>query len=644
VATPETAAGTGDETGGDVVDDRGVQHAWVDADDRPQRVAAETVARLHDVIGTPPADLEDRAPVVTRPGRDPGTGPIRVTCEDGSVHDVDGALPDDFPLGYHRMRTRDGRDRSLIVSPGRCWLPERPSWGWAVQLYAARSGASWGIGDLGDLRALREWTEGAGGGFLLVNPLHAVAPTVPQESSPYLPASRRFRNPLYLRVQDVPGFSWDDLDAAAVRRVATAPLVDRDEAWTLKRGALRAVYGRAAYERLGQDGADDTFVTWRRAHGAALEEFATWSALCEEHGPDWHAWPAPLRRPDSPEVARFRTAHEDEIRFHAWLQWQLDEQLRTATGDLTVVQDLPIGVSGGGADAWAWQEVMAQGVTVGAPPDALNSLGQDWGSPPLVPWRLRLADYEPFIASVRSTIAGAGGLRIDHVMGLFRLWWIPGGAGATDGAYVRYPSDDLLDIVALESHRARAVVVGEDLGTVEPGVPEALAERDILSYKVLWFEDDDPARWPVRALATVTTHDLPTVAGLWTGSDADDQLATTGMSAEDVHGGRRDLLERLVRDGLPDDATAADAVQAAYRQLVRSPSLLLSLSLEDAVLEERRPNVPGTVERDNWRIPLPVPVDELAGSPAAARLVALVTEALAGRESDDVADGTGERT
>ncbi len=293
-----------------------------------------------------------------------------------------------------------------------------------------------------------------------------------------------------------------------------------------------------------------------------------------------------------------------------------------------MIQDLPIGVSGGGADAWAWQDGVAAGVTVGAPPDLLNTTGQDWGSPPLVPWRLQAADYEPFIASVRGTIAGAGGLRIDHVMGLFRLWWIPDGRPATEGAYVRYPSEDLLDIVALESHRARAVVVGEDLGTVEPGVREALAERGMLSYKLLWFEDDDPADWPAAALAAVTTHDLPTVAGLWTGSDAADQLASTTMSERDVRQGRADLLARLRRgSGLSGSAPVSEAVGAAYRRLARAPSLLLSVALEDAVLEERRPNVPGTVARDNWRIPLRVLVDDLPTSDAAGALAALMTAA-----------------
>ncbi|MDZ5663514.1 4-alpha-glucanotransferase [Nocardioides sp. S-58] len=603
----------------------GVQHRWIDADDVPHRVSEDTVRRLRDVIGVPPDDLEQRAPLVTRPGRDLGLGAAVVTCEDGTRWELDGPLPDDMPLGYHRVRAGDGPERLLVVSPGRCWLPDERTWGWAVQLYGAGSAASWGIGDLGDLRTLREWTEREGGGFLLVNPLHAVAPTLPLEASPYLPATRRFRNPVYLRVAEVPGHSAADVDADAVRRTAQSHLVDRDATWELKRAALHR-----AHQRSGGAEGDPDFSTWRAERGPALEEFATWSALAEEHGPDWHTWPVGLRRPDGEDVADFRRTHEEQVGFHAWLQWQLDVQLRAATGDLTVIQDLPIGVSGGGADAWAWQEGLAQGITVGAPPDALNTLGQDWGSPPMLPWRLRLADYAPFIQSVRSTISGAGGLRIDHVMGLFRLWWIPEGAGATEGAYVRYPSDDLLDIVALESHRARAVVVGEDLGTVEPHVPEALSSRGVLSYKVLWFEEDDPEKWPVEALATVTTHDLPTVAGLWTGTDAEDQMAATGMPEEDVRSGREDLLERLSRSGLSSQATPAEAVDAAYRELSRAPSLLLSLSLEDAVLEERRPNVPGTVERANWRLRLPVAVDELGDVPSVQRLVRVVTEAMSG--------------
>ena len=604
------------------IDPWGIQQEWLDANDHPQRSPDETVERLRELIGTPPDDLEERAPVVTRPGRRTGLSGT-VACEDGSERFLDDLVPEDFPLGYHVLRTGDGAERALIVSPGRCWVPEGQRWGWTVQLYAARSSASWGIGDLGDLKTLREWTERLGGGFLLVNPLHAVAPTLPQEASPYLPATRRFRNPTYLRLDDA---ETTDEDRREGRALNGQELIDRDEVWRLKRRVLRERYAAGA-------AADAAFLQWREGRGRQLEEFATWCAIADEHGPDFAAWPADLQQPASDEVAELAAAHADDVGFHAWLQWLLDVQLREATGDMTVIQDLPIGVSGGGADAWAWQETLALGATVGAPPDMLNTTGQDWGSPPLVPWRLRAAGYAPFIESVRSTIAGAGGLRIDHVMGLFRLWWVPAGEQAKAGAYVRYPSDDLLDIVALESHRARAVVVGEDLGTVEAAVGEALAERGILSYKVLWFEDDEPGEWPTGALGAVTTHDLPTVAGLWTGSDAEDQLAATGMPEEDVRSGRDELLERLRSGGLSEDASVEEAVHAAYERLAQAPSLLLSLALEDAVLEERRPNVPGTVDRENWRIPLRVPLDELVRSEDAAGLAGLVDEAVRARGS-----------
>jgi 4-alpha-glucanotransferase len=577
----------------------GIQQDWLDADDQPQHTSDEIVALVRELVGTPPDDLDRTAPIVTRPGRRLGLGPATVTCEDGSTRAVGDTLPADFPLGYHRIVDSSGTDRSLVVSPGRCCTPTEQQWGFTVQLYAARSRRSWGIGDLADLRLLREWTERLGGGFVLVNPLHAVAPTVPQEASPYLPATRRFRNPVYLAVEDVPGVEQGDLDAVAdeLALLRSAELVDRDGAWSLKRRVLEAVFARGAAD-------DPEFTAWRGVAGRP-----------HEHGPDRTTWPAEAGRPGA-------SADPDRVAFHAWLQWLLDEQLRAATGSLTVIQDLPIGVSGGGADAWAWQDVLATGASVGAPPDKLNTIGQDWGSPPFVPWRLRAADLEPFIESVRATIAGAGGLRIDHVMGLFRLWWVPQGHPPTDGAYVRYPADDLLDVVALESHRAGAVVVGEDLGTVEPGVREALAERGILSYRVLWFEDDDPADWPEAALAAVTTHDLPTVAGLWTGTDAADQLASTSMSEDDVTSGREELLARLVRGGLPPDATAAEAVRAAYEQLGRAPSRLLSVALEDVLGEERRPNVPGTTERENWRIPLPIRLEDLTADDRVADLIA----------------------
>jgi 4-alpha-glucanotransferase len=602
----------------------GIDASWLDASDKEHTVAPATIDRLRDVIGTPPEDLLDRAPIVARPGDPLEVDEADVECEDGTSRHVDGELPEDFPLGYHRLRTPDGRERRLIVSPGRCWLPEGwRGWGWAVQLYATRGRDSWGIGDLGDLRTVREFAQAQGAGFVLVNPLHAVAPTEGQEDSPYLPATRRFRNPVYLRVPDVPGADAVDLEADAGRALNEGDLIDRDAVWALKRRVLQRIFDAG----FGSADAEKPFRDWWWHEGQPLMDWATWCALADEHGPDWHTWPDELRDPGGPGVAAFAAAHEREVAFHAWLQWLLDVQLRAATEGITVIQDLPIGVAGGGADAWAWQDVLAQGVSVGAPPDAFNSLGQDWGSPPLVPWRLQAADYEPFIQSIRATMAGAGGLRVDHVMGLFRLWWVPSDGSAADGAYVRYPYEDLLDIVALESHRAGAIVVGEDLGTVEDGVREAMAEHGILSYKLLWFEDDDPAKWATEAMAAVSTHDLPTIAGLWTGSDLTEQREHQLGTDEELERGRTSLLEHL--GAVPSDATPAEAVEAAYRRLATAPSTLLSATLDDALAEERRPNMPGATDRPNWCLPLPVPTEELAAHPGVQAVARVLADGLA---------------
>ncbi|MGY1749424.1 4-alpha-glucanotransferase [Modestobacter sp. SYSU DS0511] len=602
----------------------GIDASWLDALDEEHTVSEETIELLRQVIGHPPTDLLDRAPIVARPGDPLEVEGAEVTCEDGAVRRVDGSLPEDFPLGYHRLRTADGRERRLIVSPGRCWLPEGwRGWGWAVQLYATRGRDSWGIGDLGDLRTVREFAQAQGAGFVLVNPLHAVAPTEGQEDSPYLPATRRFRNPVYLRIADVPGIEAVDAEADAGRALNDGELIDRDAIWAVKRRVLQRVFDAGIDE--------GPFRDWWWHQGQPLMDWATWCAIADVHGPDWHTWPEELRDPRGAGAVDFAAGHEREVAFHAWLQWLLDVQLRAATEGITVIQDLPIGVAGGGADAWAWQDVLAQGVSVGAPPDAFNSQGQDWGSPPLVPWRLQAADYEPFIQSIRATMAGAGGLRVDHVMGLFRLWWVPqsgpgASGGAADGAYVRYPYEDMLDIVALESHRAQAIVVGEDLGTVEEGVREAMAEHGILSYRLLWFEEDEPAQWPAEAMAAISTHDLPTVAGLWTGSDLAEQREHGVGTDEELERGRASLLARLT--SVPADATPVEAVEAAHRRLATAPSTLLSATLDDALAVERRPNMPGTTDRPNWCLPLPVPTEELAGHPGVQAVAGILAEGL----------------
>ena len=622
---------TADNDGHTDPDAWGVQRHWVDATDKPQTVSDDTIARLRELIGEPPLDLESIAPIVTRPGCDLGLGGIevRVTCEDGQPRTFVGTVPADFPLGYHQLHADGGPTRSLIVSPGRCWLPEGwRAWGWTVQLYAARSVRSWGIGDLADLKTLREWSQSLGAGFLLINPLHAVAPTAVQETSPYLPVTRRYRNPLYLRIEDVPGADRLDLSelAHAGRVLNDRDLIDRDEVWALKCAALRRIFSDRCTHVAAT--ASDAFASWREQQGQPLTDYATWCVLAQLHGSDWRSWPVELHDPRGEAVAEITATSADEVAFHAWQQWLLELQLREATGELTVIQDLPIGVAGGGADAWAWQRQIAAAASVGAPPDAFNSVGQDWGSPPLHPWRLRAQGYHAFIQSIRATMANAGGLRIDHAMGLFRLWWVPEGESPAAGAYVRYPSGDLLDILALESHRAQAIVVGEDLGTVEDGVRETLAERNALSYRLLWFEDDDPAEWPISALAAVTTHDLPTVTGVWLGTDLDEQRALVADSEEDLQQGRQRLLARLQRSNIAADATGEQAVVAAHRLLAQSPSTLLSATLDDAVAAEQRPNMPSTTGRPNWSVPLPVSVDDLPAHPLVQQLTEILRSAV----------------
>ncbi len=278
--------------------------------------------------------------------------------------------------------------------------------------------------------------------------------------------------------------------------------------------------------------------------------------------------------------------------------------------------DLAVGFAADGADAWEWQDLLAPGVRIGAPPDLLGPDGQDWGLPPFVPGRLRDVAYRPLAETIRAVACHARGLRIDHVMGLFRLFWIPPGLGATDGAYVRFSGSEVLEVVALESARSGALVVGEDLGTVEPGVRELLADAGVLSTRLLWFEDGAPSSWPTQAMAAITTHDLPTVAGVWSGTDLADQRAAGVTVAAD---GDADMRHRLrgaagVDDGAPSDVV----IVGAHRHLAEAPAMIVTAALDDLVGAEHRPNLPGTIdEHPNWRIPLPVSVDDLADHPLA---------------------------
>ena len=512
-------------------------------------------------------------------------------------------LPPEIPTGYHVLRTRSGAEQPLIVCPARCHLPARlREFGLAVQLYAARSQASWGIGDLGDLAELGRWAAGRlRARMLLLNPLHAPLPVIPQDPSPYYPSSRLFRNPLYIRIEAVPGADATTSVASlakAARLLNSERLLDHSRVYELKLRALGAIYRRADP---GQ--ALDEYI---RAGGQPLRDYAIFCAACERHGKPWQRWPAELRHPRSPGVARFGRSNQSRVRFHQWLQYLLERQLAAAGDSIGLVNDLAIGVHPDGADAWLFQDTLAAGISVGAPPDPFNAAGQDWGLPPFDPWKLRAAGYKPYIQTLKSAFKHAHGVRIDHVMGLFRLFWIPVGEDPAAGGYVHYPARELLDILALESQRSNAYVIGEDLGTVEDSVRRELMIRRVMSYRLLWFEDRPPREYPSLALAALTTHDLPTLAGIWAGNDGD--------------GAIRGRLQRVT--GLDDSATTEEALMAGYAALSQAPSKILTATLDDLLAVPERPNLPGTTVRTNWSLALPLSLEQLIEDPLPAQVAA----------------------
>ncbi|MCQ4045408.1 4-alpha-glucanotransferase [Streptantibioticus rubrisoli] len=569
-----------------------------------------------------------------------------------------------LPLGYHLLRVRvpDGRTAvaPLIVVPQRIPEPRHRSFGFMVQLYSLLSDRSWGMGDLGDLADLASWAgRSLGAGFVTVNPLHSAVPGA--DPSPYRPSSRRFPDPVYLRVEDVPEYAH--LPPAARQRAAELlakaaalretvvdkrELIDRDAVWRLKSAALELV--RTVPLTPGRRAAYCDFLA---ECGQALDDHATWCALAEVHGPDWRSWPTGLRDPRSPQTARARTEVLDRVDFHCWLAWLTDSQLQLAQLAASeagmapgIVHDLAVGVHPCGADAWALRDALAPGMSIGAPPDAFNPHGQDWALPPWRPDALAATGYAPYRDVLRGVLRRAGGLRIDHIMGLFRLWWVPKGRPPTEGTYVRYDPEAMLGVLALEAHRAGTVVIGEDLGTVEPGVREALAERGVLGTSVLWFERDHdgdgqplpPAAWRSGCLATVTTHDLPSTAARLTGEHVELRhrlgLLSRPLAVEQAEDAAEvaqwlALLRRL--DLLPEGTGDEEgAIKAVHRFLLRTPARMIGIWLPDTIGDRRPQNLPGTFDQyPNWRLPIadptgrPVTLDRLAASP---RLHALVDE------------------
>ncbi|MEU7582231.1 4-alpha-glucanotransferase [Streptomyces sp. NPDC041068] len=609
---------------------------------------------------------------------------VRLELEGGGVEEwkvADGQLPlgvRQLPPGVHqlRVRTPDGREARahLIAAPRRARTPARRTHGLLVQLYSLLSRRSWGMGDLGDLAELAAWSgRDLNAGFLQVNPLHAAVPSPPGghgDPSPYRPSSRRFPDPVHLRIEAVPEFAYlrgearDRVEALCRKAgrlresvLGKGELIDRDAVWALKREALELLHEvpvgpgrRAAYH------------AFLAEQGTALEDHATWSALAEVHGPDWHSWPAPLRDPASPETARARRESMDRVDFHSRIAWLTDTQLAAAQRsaseagmDIGLVHDLAVGVHPGGADAWAQQRHFAPRTTVGAPPDAFNARGQDWGLPPWRPDRLAESGYAPYRALLRGLLRHAGALRIDHVMGLFRLWWVPEGHDPTEGTYVHYDADAMLAVLVLEAARADALVIGEDLGTVEPGVRERLREHGVLGTSVLWFERDWegadggagtgrplPAdEWREDCVATATTHDLPSTAARLTGEHVrlrhDLGLLTRPLAQEraeaaaDVH----EWLSLLSRRGLLPGGIGCeeDEIRAVHRFLLSTPARMVGVWLPDAVGDRRPQNLPGTWDQyPNWRLPIadasgrPVTLEDLAASPRLHALMAVFRE------------------
>jgi len=592
--------------------------------------------------------------------------------EDGSVDDGGGftaSLPRPPAPGYYDLRvTIRARDRSgearqrLIVVPERCVMPERRGYGVIANLYSVRGARSWGVGDLTDLAELARWSGAHGAAFVGVNPLHALR-SVGGEVSPYAPVSRLYRNPAYLDVEAIPELAVcaealallrNDSVRTELARIRSGERVEYEARVRVARPILQALH-RCFVEEGRSGSASGTgapadvarrkaYDEYRKREGQALDDFAVFTALDEHFARgngaplSWQQWPGGYHSPRSPAVAEFARAHELEVDFHRWLQFELDRQLgaaalagRGAGLSIGLYQDLAVASAPYGSDVWARAAVHASGVSIGAPPDDYSATGQNWGLTPLDPHRLRDDGYRFWTALVRSALRHAGALRIDHILGAFRQFWIPAGMDGSAGVYVRFPTTDLLGILALESARHGAVIVGEDLGTVPAEVPGTLREWGILGTRVMLFERErDGAFRPAStyeplSLATADTHDLPTLAGFWEGNDvalaarlgrfanADAERAALRTRQND----RRLLTQRLSADGaLPPagaggpegsgtkapEAKAPDAVSlldpaalasAVHRFLCSSPAVLVGISLDDVAGETEPVNVPG---------------------------------------------------
>ena len=572
-------------------------------------------------------------------------------------------LPESLPLGYHDLDILLGDAHGsmrLIVAPDRTYLPDGlRAAGIAVALYGIRSERNWGCGDFRDLQGLTDWVaDEVGGSFVALNPLHAIHNRRPYNTSPYLPNSVFYRNFLYLDLESIPDFAhcrraqrlWMTPEVQhEVMALRASDFVEYERVHALKMRFLKLLFAAFLRERRSGSPRAQLFEEYRTREGEPLVHFATYSALDEwihRRNPQiwiWPDWPEPYRDPLSPETQAFRRKHWRLVLFYQYIQWQIEIQLANAQQhardkglSIGLYHDLALATDRYGADLWAHRSYFAAGCRVGSPPDDFNPKGQDWAFPPPNSARHRESGYQLFIESIRQNCRHGGALRIDHVMRFFRLYWIPDGADAASGAYVRDHWEDLIRIVALESVRHRVIVVGEDLGTVEPEVRDALARFGILSYRLLYFEKDEAGRfkkysaYPQQALVSSTTHDLPTLAGFWIGEDIEARRRVGALADEASYreqlrarsAEKQKMLDALLEAGLlpdwfPRSATeipelTGEVHNAVVGYLASTPSMLLLINQEDLTKEIAQQNLPGTTwQYPNWSRKMHFRLDEL---------------------------------
>lgn len=666
----------------------GLAETWTDALGIPQQVAIDSLRRILDALGLPtatPGDLEASRqrlgppsglpPLVTMtaggrltlPGRTGGAARGQLTYEDGDVATLRFSRRGDKlvgptldRIGYHRLAF-DDRQVTVAVAPPRCLTIEdrakgTPLWGIAAQIYGLRRPGDGGIGDATAVRQLAESAARHGVDAVALSPAHSLFAADPGRYGPYSPSSRLFFNPLFADPEIVFGAERVAQHRTAVEVWEEAPLVDWRPAAEAKLALMRRLFDD--FERqdvaIGTELAK-TFGAFARESGDLLQGHALFEAL---HGNwlarepalgFWRDWPPAFRhglaRPDDPEMAAFMAAEGASIRFHQFLQWlaarSFDAAQKAAVSagmKIGLISDLAIGMDRAGSHAWSRQSDLLLGLNIGAPPDDFNRAGQDWGLSGFSPQALVATGFDPFLSTVRAAMRYAGGVRIDHIMGLQRLWLVPEGASPAEGAYLAYPLDDFLRLLALESHRHGAVVIGEDLGTVPRGFRRRLTQAGIAGMDVMWFERNRgsfraPKRWRRDAVAMTTTHDLPTVAGWWRGNDIDVRGALGLSAAEEVaerQSDRRRLWQAFIAAGTaegpaPPADDPAPVVDAALGFVASSPSALMLAPLEDLLALADQPNLPGTIDQHpNWRRRLEPPAAELFDDPEVARRAAII--------------------